>query len=130
MKKTEIKIGKKLVDKMKYKSNPKDWETPTGESETVQDDSLTIKQLMDRAKMGLPLSKGNAFFSDVQDDEFDDHDYGKLKDADLDDLIDAKTEADEVAEKYEELKKKSEEKKEEKKEEKQEEKPDGEEEEK
>lgn len=63
-----------------YKPRPSDSETPCGKSETVQNKSYTVSELIQRYQMGLPVMKKEGFFSEGETDfdDLDHEDFGRM----------------------------------------------------
>ncbi len=113
MKKIEKKRKKELRNGFNYVGRKEDIEWPKGESETVQGDTLSLAEMLNRLSMGMPLTKKNGIFLDDFGDEdtlHDSHDMEKLINEDIAVRTELYDEASETLERYEELKKKSKEK--------------------
>lgn len=70
-----------------YKSRPEDWETPKGKTETIQDDSYTIQDILQLHAQGIYTGvKDNADWGDDNED-FDAPDLEEVSRMDIQDKL-------------------------------------------
>lgn len=75
---------RKIRTQAKYKPNKKNWEQGGGISETIQNDVLSIGEMLKRLSMGMPLSnQRHGIFSQEDEDNHDVYDLEKLRDSDI-----------------------------------------------
>jgi hypothetical protein len=80
--KIEIEM-KKIRNRGQYTPSLKDQETPQGKSMTIQNDTLSVSEMLRRLSAGMPLSKKTGTFGEHEDDDHDQYDFEKTSQLDL-----------------------------------------------
>lgn len=77
---------KKFRGKNTYTHRPEDIEKPVGKTQTVQDQSLTVKELLNRHLQGLPVVQKSVAWAE-EDNDFDDIDLEEFNRMEMDEKL-------------------------------------------